>query len=74
MINWKPQPEEISHVRSCATLTDLNTGEEVEIISPSYFELETVLVNSGYYRFHQKLHRFRLSEARVAGLRIDKTE
>jgi hypothetical protein len=53
-------------------LKDLNTGEMVTIVCPAYFELETVLVNSAYYRLHNKEHRFLLLEARLAGLRITK--
>jgi hypothetical protein len=53
-------------------LKDLNTGELVPIISPGNFVLETVLVNSGYYRAHNNEHRFSLSEARKVGLKIPK--
>ena len=54
------------------TLKDLNTGELVPIISPGNFVLETVLVNSAYYRVYNNEHRFDLSQARKAGLRIRK--
>ena len=53
-------------------LKDLNTGEMVTIVCPAYFELETVLVNSAYYRLHNKEHRFLLFDARMAGLKIAK--
>ena len=53
-------------------LKDLNTGEMVTIVCPAYFELETVLVNSAYYRLHNKEHRFLIFDARLAGLKIAK--
>jgi hypothetical protein len=53
-------------------LKDLNTGEMVPVISPSNFVLETVLVNSAYYRVYNIEHRFNLSEARKVGLKVQK--
>lgn len=54
------------------TIQDLNTGELIPIVSPSYFELETVLLCTAYYRMQNREHRFRLFEAREAGLKIEK--
>jgi hypothetical protein len=53
-------------------LKDLNTGEIVPVISPGNFVLETVLLDSAYYRVYNNEHRFNLSAARKAGLRIEK--
>lgn len=53
-----------------AVLNDLNSGEWVEVISPSDFELETVLINSGYFRFGGREYRFLLCRARELGLKI----
>jgi hypothetical protein len=54
------------------TLKDLNTGEMVPVISPGNFVLETVLLNSAYYRVYNSEYRFSLSEARKVGLRVQK--
>jgi hypothetical protein len=51
-------------------LRDLNSGEEVEIISPNSFVLETVLLDSAYYRFRGKEYRFLLCKARELGLKV----
>ncbi len=53
-------------------LKDLNTGEMVPIISPSNFVLETVLLDSAYYRVYNSEHRFSLWDARKVGLRVQK--
>lgn len=51
-------------------LRDLSTGNSVEILAPSDFVLETVLIDSAYYNRHGKEYRFLLSQAREAGLPI----
>jgi hypothetical protein len=51
-------------------LRDLNSGETVEVISPSSFELETVLLDSAYYKFRGREYRFLLSRARELGLKV----
>ena len=51
-------------------LRDLNSGEIVEVITPGSFELETVLLDSAYYRFRGREYRFLLSKARALGLKI----
>ena len=51
-------------------LRDLNSGETVEIISPGSFELETVLLDSAYYKFRGREYRFLLSKARELGLKV----
>jgi hypothetical protein len=51
-------------------LRDLNSGEEVEIISPNSFVLETVLLDSAYYKFRGKEYRFLLCKARELGLKV----
>jgi len=72
MCNQLLYENENRYALNAPMLKDLNTGEMVTIICPAYFELETVLVNSAYYRLHNKEHRFLLFEARLAGLRITK--
>jgi hypothetical protein len=52
------------------TLRDLNSGEAVEIISPGSFELESVLLDSAYYKFRGREYRFLLSKARELGLKV----
>jgi hypothetical protein len=51
-------------------LRDLNSGETVEVISPGSFELETVLLDSAYYKFRGREYRFLLSKARELGLKV----
>jgi hypothetical protein len=51
-------------------LRDLNSGETIEVISPSSFELETVLLDSAYYKFRGREYRFLLSKARELGLKV----
>jgi hypothetical protein len=53
-------------------LKDILTGESVEIVSPSRFVLETVLMTTAYYRSENREYRFRLPDARIAGLKIEK--
>jgi len=55
-------------------LTDMITGETVQVVSPSSFILETVLINTAYYRVADREYRFRLPDARIAGLPIEKEE
>ncbi len=52
-------------------LRDLNSGELVEVLSPTSFELETVLIDSAYYRHRDSTYRFLLCRAREVGLRIE---
>jgi len=49
---------------------DLNSGEFVVVLSPGSFELETVLLDSAYYKYRGKEYRFLLSKARELGLRV----
>jgi hypothetical protein len=51
-------------------LRDLNTGEMVEVSAPESFFLDTVLLESAYYRYSGKEYRFLLSRARELGLKI----
>ncbi len=51
-------------------IRDLITGVAVEISNPESYELDTVLLNSAYYKFRDKEYRFLLSEARESGLKI----
>ena len=51
-------------------LRDLNSGEIVDVIAPASFELETVLLDSAYYKFRGREYRFLLSKAREFGLKI----
>ena len=51
-------------------LRDLNSGEIVEVMAPGSFELETVLLDSAYYKFRGREYRFLLSRARALGLKI----
>ncbi len=51
-------------------LRDMNSGEVVDIISPGSFELETVLLDSAYYKFRGREYRFQLSKARELGLKV----
>ena len=53
-----------------ARLKDLNSGELIEVLAPGSFELETVLLDSAYYRFRGREYRFLLSKAREVGLKI----
>lgn len=70
---WKNDASyEQSRASEVPTLKDLNTGEMIPVISPGNFVLETVLVNSAYYRVYNSEHRFSLSEARKVGLKVQK--
>ena len=51
-------------------IRDLNTGELVDIPSPGSFQLETVLIDSAYYKYSGKEYRFLLCKARELGLKI----
>ena len=51
-------------------LRDLNSGELIEVISPGSFVLETVLLDSAYYKFRGREYRFLLSKARELGLKV----
>ena len=51
-------------------LRDLCTGNFIEVLAPSDFLLETVLIDSAYYKRDGKEYRFLLSQAREAGLNI----
>lgn len=51
-------------------LRDLNSGEFVQVISPTSFELQTVLIDSAYYKFEGKEYRFLMSKARERGLKV----
>ncbi len=51
-------------------IRDLLTGEVVEIHNPDSYELETVLVNSAFYKYLGKEFRFLLCQAREQGLKI----
>lgn len=53
-------------------LRDLNTGEWIPIHYPDSFHLRTVLINTAYYAYAGNEYRFLLSEARQAGLDIEK--
>ena len=52
------------------TLYDLNSSETVEVVSPSDFELETILIDSAFYKYRGKEYRFLLCRARERGLKI----
>jgi len=52
------------------TLYDMNSSEMVEVLSPSDFELETILIDSAFYKYRGKEYRFLLCRARELGLKI----
>jgi len=52
------------------SLRDLNSGQLVEIDSPGSFELETVLLDSAYYKYRDRTFRFLLCKARELGLKV----
>jgi hypothetical protein len=51
-------------------IRDLITGATVEISNPDSYELETVLIDSAFYKFRDKEYRFLLCHARESGLKI----
>jgi hypothetical protein len=51
-------------------IRDLLTGDLIIIHNPDSYELETVLVNSAYYKNCGKEFRFLLNQARESGLKI----
>jgi hypothetical protein len=53
-------------------LRDINTGEEVWVLNPHSFCLQTVLINTAYYLYQGKEYRFMLCQARKAGLDTEK--
>ena len=57
-------------VKESREIRDLITGAAVEISNPESYELDTVLLNSAYYKFRDKEYRFLLCEARESGLKI----
>ncbi|HEY7161462.1 MAG TPA: hypothetical protein VH815_09385 [Acidobacteriota bacterium] len=64
---FKEQKEERTQK---SEIRDLLSGDLVEILNPDSYELETVLVNSAYYKYLGKEFRFLLSQARESGLKI----
>ena len=52
------------------TLYDLNSSEMVEVVNPSDYELETILIDSAFYKYRGKEYRFLLCRARERGLKI----
>lgn len=65
--NFKDQKEER---KQKSEIRDLLTGDLIEIHNPDSYELETVLVNSAYYKYLGKEFRFLLCQARESGLKI----
>ncbi len=65
--NFKDEKEERNQK---SEIRDLLTGDLVEIYNPDSYELETVLVNSAFYKYLGKEFRFLLSQARESGLKI----
>ena len=59
--NFKDEKEERNQK---SEIRDLLTGDLVEIYNPDSYELETVLVNSAFYKYLGKEFRFLLSQAR----------
>ena len=62
--------KEESYTDERPELRDLNSGEMVEVTFPGSFLLETVLLDSAYYKYRGKEYRFLLSRARELGLKI----
>jgi hypothetical protein len=54
------------------SLRDINSGEQIPVIDPKSFFLQTVLINSAYYLLDGKEYRFLLCQARKAGLETEK--
>jgi hypothetical protein len=62
--------EEDQTTSDSRVLRDLNSGKMIEIGNPDSFELETILINSAYYKYRGEEFRFLLCQARVSGLKI----
>jgi hypothetical protein len=52
------------------SLYDFNSSETVEVICPTEFELETVLIDTAFYKYRGREYRFLLCRARELGLKI----
>lgn len=70
MASAKKFYEENRSVRERKELRDLNSGKMIEITNPDSYELDTVLIDSAYYKFCGQEYRFLLCQARVSGLKI----
>jgi len=64
--------DEIESEKQTGLLRDINTGEEVWVLNPLCFTLQTVLINTAYYLYQGKEYRFLLCKARKAGLDTEK--
>ena len=62
--------DSIKVAQAAREIRDLITGSTVEISNPDAYELETVLVNTAYYKYRDKEFRFLLCQARESGLKI----
>ncbi|MCI0443666.1 hypothetical protein L0152_10660 [bacterium] len=70
MLSGKSFKDEKVEREQKSEIRDLLSGDLVEIHNPDSYELETVLVNSAYYKYLGKEFRFLLCQARESGLKI----
>jgi hypothetical protein len=62
--------ESVKVVQATREIRDLITGSTVVISNPDAYELETVLIDSAFYKYRDKEFRFLLCHARESGLKI----
>ena len=70
MLSGKNFKDERGERNQKSEIRDLLTGDVVQIHNPDSYELETVLVNSAFYKYLGKEFRFLLCQARELGLKI----
>ena len=70
MLSGKNFKDERVERNQKSEIRDLLTGDVVQIHNPDSYELETVLVNSAFYKYLGKEFRFLLCQARELGLKI----
>ncbi len=70
MVSGKHSKDEREERSQNPEIRDLLSGSMVQICNPDSYELETVLIDSAYYKYRGKEFRFLLCHARVSGLKI----
>lgn len=70
MLSGRSLKDEREEKDQKSEIRDLLSGDMVHILNPDSYELETVLVNSAYYKYRGKEFRFLLCQARESGLKI----
>ena len=70
MVSGKCSKNEREERSQNSEIRDLLSGDMVQICNPDSYELETVLIDSAFYKYCGKEFRFMLCHARESGLKI----